>query len=97
MILRRAWRLKRGTKDADLNLVQVFGICTKIGVRLILQNARPKLEKRRGPNQRSDVPFTQVVSPALHAVGFGAKLQLGSISNGVSSYHINKAINCRLA
>jgi hypothetical protein len=55
-----------------------------------VQNARPKFKKRRGPNQRSDVP-------ALHAVGFGAKLQLGSISNGVSSYHINKAINCRLA
>jgi hypothetical protein len=33
MILRRAWRLKRGTKDADLNLVQVSGICTKIGVK----------------------------------------------------------------
>jgi hypothetical protein len=48
---------------------------------MILQNARPQLEKRRGPNQRSDVPFTQVVSPALHAVGLGAKLQLGSNSN----------------
>ena len=55
------------------------------------------IKKRRGPNQRSDVPFTQVVSPALHAVGFGAKLQLGSISIGVSSYHVNKAIKCRLA
>ena len=39
-----------GDKGCRPNLVQASGICTKIGVRLILQNARPQFRKKKRSN-----------------------------------------------